>query len=76
MDVPVVGHRSSEPKTEICERVYLFILFTHTYLDVVSQVPVEGQETNMRERERETEREKVRKRERKRDRETLLTSFF
>ena len=45
------------------------LLRTHTYLAVVSQVPVEGRDTHMREREtdRQREREKKRKKERQRD---------
>jgi hypothetical protein len=36
----------------------MFILFTHTYLTIVSQVPVEGRDTHMRDRQTERERER------------------
>ena len=56
-----------KPEPEVCEK--LFIIVTQAYLAVVSQVPVEGRDTHMRERltDRETEREKKRKKDRQRD---------
>jgi hypothetical protein len=56
-----------EPEPEVCEKVLLFILFSQTYLDNVSQVPVEGRDTHMR----ETERDRERDREKERETETL-----
>ena len=50
-----------EPEPEVCEKVLLFILFTQTYLSVVSQAPVEGRDTHMRERQTDGETERGKK---------------